>query len=183
MGCLNALEITAIFAKQWLCGQVLPSVADSDNTSKACACSDTQKSCLLLPGSRSLPPPLSFASHMIFNGSPETFDCLPVSPSPSLSCLSIYVGTVCLLIPAFKEERFNARTPTLDLVGGVLTPLSNVDTENVPEQLLCFTPFVASKLPHLACRKDRHNAVPVVWLKLLGTFDDDEPVWPSTLIK
>ena len=90
---------------------------------------------------------------------------------------------MCLLIPPFQEKGFDSGAPALYLVGRVLAPLSHVDAKDMPEQLLWFPPLVTSKLPDLACRENRHHAVPIVWFELLRAVHDDEPVRTSARIK
>lgn len=59
-------------------------------------------------------------------------------------------------------------------------PFSDIDTKDAPEELLWFAPLVAAELPDLARGKDGHNPVPIVWLELLGTVDDNESVCTPT---
>lgn len=144
---------------------------------------ETMEFGIICTGRDFLSPPLPFTPHVILDGSPKAFNGLAVPPSPSFPSLRIHICTMCFLVPAFEEEGLDRRAPAFDFARGILTPLSNVDTEKVPKELLWFTPLVASKLPHLSCGKDSHDTVPVVGLELFRTVNDDEPVWASTGVK
>lgn len=56
---------------------------------------------------------------------------------------------------------------------GLATP-SNVDAEDVREQIIGVAPLVVLELPRLAGCEDGYHTIPVLGLELFGALDQDE---------
>lgn len=66
-------------------------------------------------------------------------------------------------------------TPIADGLGRLVRSPTNVDAENVAEQLGRVAPLIVLELPALAGGEDGNYTIPVLGFELLRALDENEP--------